>query len=94
MMQSLTAPGPEQKPAGARLACCRDVSRHHLRLCLLSLHGAASGLTRSVRLQDGSNPIHLAAWKGNHDVIKALIPLGGDYKVRVLHADKFPPWHP
>ena len=35
----------------------------------------------AVLMQDGSNPIHLAAWKGNHNVIKALIPLGGDYKV-------------
>ena len=42
----------------------------------------AAGAQVNAEVEDGSNPVHLAAWKGYHDVIKALIPLGADYKAR------------
>jgi ankyrin repeat protein len=35
-------------------------------------------------LQDGTSPVHLAAWKGHDSVLKLLLLNGGDFRVGPL----------
>jgi hypothetical protein len=42
---------------------------------------AVAELVGCFGLQDGTRPVHLAAWKGHDSVLKLLLLKGGDFRV-------------